>query len=329
MSSSPTTAIAASAGDEEKEDNNTINDALKVDTFVDNEANGTDGSVAESPTCPTLSAISSGRNSTVTDRNHGENEQQVSVNSVTDVSATFVDERAPSVSPRFFRRLVRQNTSSRSRGRRHGLPEDARQSSILVDDAQTGNLSTRPRSNIMLEGQQMAASVRRVNSIFFSSLSRSDVPHSLPSQEGSLNNSQIQNSNPQRRTSSPFFSLSNVFINASLVEENESDMVVDAAPLGFCYKHGKVIATLLFLVLVTLVTIMTLTIKRIVTSGNTSKPSAVPSSAPSLAPSYDPRPTLEIVQERGTLRCGLFSFQVNGTFCFKLVCDYYFRCFLI
>lgn len=329
MSSSPITTAAATAVDEEKEEINSIKDVLEVGTFADNEANGSDRSVAESPTCPTLSATSSGRNSTVTDRNHDENEQHVLVNAVTGVSSTFVDERAPNPSPRFFRRLGRQSTPPRSRRCRDGLPEDARDSSIVVDDAQAGNSSTRPLSNIMSGGQQMAASVTRVNSIFFSSLSRSDLPHSLPSQEGSLNNSQILNRTRQRRTSSPFFSLSNVFINASLVEENESDVVVDAEPMGFCYKHGKIIATLSFLALVTLVTIMTLTIKEHVTSRNTSTLSSVPSSAPSLAPSYDPRPTLEIVQERGTLRCGLVSFQVEGTFCFKLVCDSYLWCFLM
>ncbi|KAL3798805.1 hypothetical protein HJC23_004593 [Cyclotella cryptica] len=187
-----------------------------------------------------------------------------------------------------------------------------------VNNAQTGDASIRSTSNVMLGGQNMMASVRRVNSIFFSSLSRSGLTRSLPSQEGSLNNSQIQNSSNQRRQSSPFFSLSNVFINASLVEENESNVVVDAEPIGFCHKHGKVIATLSFLVLVAFVTIMTLTLKRIIEARNMSLPSPVPSFAPSLAPSYDPRPTLEIVQERGTLRCGLVSFQFEGTFCFKL-----------
>eukprot|EP00804_Cyclotella_cryptica_P018126 CCRYP_005904-RA/>CCRYP_005904-RA protein AED:0.17 eAED:0.17 QI:0/0/0/1/0.66/0.5/4/0/468 len=63
---------------------------------------------------------------------------------------------------------------------------------------------------------------------------------------------------------------------------------------------------------------MTLTLTEVISLRSIPQPLPVPSSAPSMAPSYDPRPTLEIVKERGKVRCGMHISQANGTFRFRL-----------
>jgi hypothetical protein len=192
-----------------------------------------------------------------------------------------------------------------------------------------GDEDERPMSSIEMEQPRMTATVRHLSSTIFDSFSSSRF--NLSSIGGSLNNSQ---------------GAGDILIGATLVEPIE--VVADVATMGFCQRHGKVIGSLSFIVLVGFVTFVATTYNRIgmfcedasysisnfvyITNshpgmwGNTLQPTAAPSSMPSMAPSFDPRPTLQIVQDRGVLRCGLHESQTRGSFRYQLVSGRFVSC---
>lgn len=160
----------------------------------------------------------------------------------------------------------------------------------------------RPMSNIVIEEPPtpMTATVRRMSSTLFTSFGSSRF--NLSSRGGS---SRDHSNNSE-----------NILINATVVEP-----VVEAESMGFCYTHGKIIAALSFVLMVGFVTFVALTYDRPDMWGNTLQPTSVPSSMPSMAPSFDPRPTLQIVQDRGSVRCGMHQSTTPGTFRYQLVCN--------
>ena len=149
----------------------------------------------------------------------------------------------------------------------------------------------------------MTATVRHLSSTLFSSFNSSRFRLSS-TRGGSLASSSHHTGD--------------ILINATLVEPVE---VAEAEPEGFCQKHAKVIGSVSFIFLVAFVAFVSFTYDRIGMWGNTLSPTLAPSSVPSMAPSFDPRPTLEIVQERGSVRCGLNEYHNKGSFRYQLVGD--------
>lgn len=102
----------------------------------------------------------------------------------------------------------------------------------------------RPMSSIEVDQPRMTATVRHLSSTLFSSFSSSRF--NLSGISGSLNNSQ---------------GAGDILIGATLVEPIE--VVADVATMGFCQRHGKIIGSLSFIVLVGFVTLVVTTYKTI------------------------------------------------------------------
>ena len=108
-------------------------------------------------------------------------------------------------------------------------------------------------------------------------------------------------------------------ISATLVEEDDGGEVEMAERVGFFERRGKVVALALCFVL--LAVILPLVYMAVVVplrpDVQSMLPSMLPSSSPSLLPSSSPsfnlRPTLDIVKERGFVRCGYRSIWGNLT----------------
>ncbi|KAL7517166.1 hypothetical protein ACHAWX_002114 [Stephanocyclus meneghinianus] len=276
------------------EDATSINAGL-VNTCDESGACDRDESLAISSS-PRDSAVEASNNST--DRRWSK--QPAALNS-SEIGASQVDERAPNINIRFFR------LSSRRTSFRESLNDESNNNS---DSVRTGNSPIIPASNNAVQDQEMTASVQLVTSVLASSLSGSGLSRSSVLQDDSLSN--------QSRRSSHARDNSNPLIDATLVVENEPIEIVVAQPEGFFHRHGKIIALVSSVVIVVFVTFMTLTLTEVIALRSTPQPLPMPSSAPSLAPSYDPRPTLEIVKERGKVRCGMHVSQANGTFRYRL-----------
>jgi hypothetical protein len=100
-------------------------------------------------------------------------------------------------------------------------------------------------------------------------------------------------------------------ISATLVEEDDGGEVVMAERVGFFERRGKVVALALCFVL--LAAIFPLVHVALVVPLRPDVPSMLPSMLPSSSPSFDLRPTLDIVKERGFVRCGYRSIWGNLT----------------
>mmetsp|Transcript_28992 Transcript_28992/g.60345 ORF Transcript_28992/g.60345 Transcript_28992/m.60345 type:complete len:767 (+) Transcript_28992:199-2499(+) len=98
-----------------------------------------------------------------------------------------------------------------------------------------------------------------------------------------------------------------VLISATLVEEAE---VVMAEPVGFIESkwHFFVPSMCIMLALFTLLLALSLT----GVIGNHGRENQLEISEPSLSPTFDPGPTLEIVQKRGRVVCGLGSSVISS-----------------
>ncbi|KAL3796748.1 hypothetical protein HJC23_010895 [Cyclotella cryptica] len=212
----------------------------------------------------------------------------------TDIGAMHVDERAPNINLRFFRGLAARHRtrSQRARTRDLRVGQIGRQETAGAATSIGGNqppdemvASVRPISNIMLEQQQQQGqtqSRRFFPNSLFSSLSQSSW--FLLSSDGT----------------------GSVLLSATLVEPLEYAVVKE---LTWLEKHAKVLLPLSVLVVIALIGSVTPVVV-IALRQNNAVPTEMPSEAPSFAPSQDPRPTLQIVQERGHLLCGL---QPDGT----------------
>lgn len=93
-------------------------------------------------------------------------------------------------------------------------------------------------------------------------------------------------------------------IRAELVEPSEQGEVVVAEPVGYVaqrYKRIGFAMCFLFLVIIIAVS-LSVTLRKNADTGQSDTP--LPSMPPSPTPTFDLRPTLDIVQERGHVRCG-------------------------
>jgi len=100
---------------------------------------------------------------------------------------------------------------------------------------------------------------------------------------------------------------SEVLVSATLVQEAE---VVMAEPVGFIESkwHFFVPSMCIMLALFTLLLALSLT----GVIGNHGRENQLEISEPSLSPTFDPGPTLEIVQKRGRVVCGLGSSVISS-----------------
>lgn len=200
------------------------------------------------------------------------------------VGFTQVDERAPNINLRFFRGLGTRNRSQRRRNRERRAQRRSEQEGNSTESLASANnppvqeemvAEVRPMSNINLEtlGRSQTGASRR----FVSSLSQSRM---------------FGGSN----------ATDDVLISATLVEEEELEYAV-AEEMSCWQKRAKILIPSLCFSLILLVSLVAWA----TTKAPRPEPSEMPSEMPSIAPSQDPRPTLEIVQERGHLSCGVAS----------------------
>jgi len=96
-------------------------------------------------------------------------------------------------------------------------------------------------------------------------------------------------------------------VQATLVEEVEQGEVVMAEPLSYFARKWKIAVFVIVFLVGALAVSLSLFIAQNQKAEEKEKfvPSEYPSSSPSAPPSFDPSPTLEIVQKRGYVRCGL------------------------
>ena len=217
-----------------------------------------------------------------------------------DVGAEYIDEPAPSLNVRFFRLASRGTSLGNSSSQHSNSQSISRRTTTLTN-------SLRPMSNIIVEESDestMSASIRRRISMLRSSLSNSF----------GVNSSRESNARSNADCSNESSGV--LLINARLVESMEE---AEAVPMKFCQKHAKFIAAISVIILVTSITFVTLVVQRMVEFRNSPSPTITPSSFPSIAPSYDTRPTLAIVQERGSIRFGMHESASPGTFRYRLV----------
>ena len=208
---------------------------------------------------------------------------------------------------RLFRGLARRaregsarTLRARDRSARRRRREAAAAASMSTTNAgenpqeQTGELvaDARPISSIHMQNQQE----RRQSQ----SNPRRLIPNSIRSSLSASNRSWIKHHSTES---------GDVLINATLVEEEEPLEYAVAEEMNFWQRNASFLLPCLSF---TLVVILAATITPIVLLERQENRmlSQMPSEAPSLAPSQDPRPTLVIVQERDTLKCGV---DVNDT----------------
>ena len=195
-----------------------------------------------------------------------------------EVGAVQVNEQAPHVNRRFYLGLNRPSVIARNRRARR---ERAARRRRAASGGEDGNSAT-------------AAGIS-------TSASAGGASHqaSTPTRRSSVMN----------RMSAAFSRVaSQILIEATLVEEDAPVVgeVVEARPMGFFERKWKVFALIMGCALVLMTVLLTTLIARdddVIREYDVV--STVPSSMPSIMPSFDTRPTLEIVQERGYLTCGL------------------------
>ncbi|KAL7536958.1 hypothetical protein ACHAWF_005611 [Thalassiosira exigua] len=97
-------------------------------------------------------------------------------------------------------------------------------------------------------------------------------------------------------------------VRATLVEEEEIGEVYEAQPMGFWHRRGKKVAWLAVLLSLTLTVFLSLTLTGVIGGLDVETEGGA---RPSAAPTFDPRPTLEVVQNRGHVLCGLESNMIE------------------
>ena len=200
------------------------------------------------------------------------------------VGFTQVDERAPNINLRFFRGLGTRNRSQRRRNRERRAQRRSDQ-----EGNSTGSLAS---ANNPPGQEEMVAEVRPMSNINLEALSRSQTGQSR----------RFVSSLSQSRMFGGSNATNDVLISATLVEEEELEYAV-AEEMSCWQKRAKVLIPSLCFCLILLVSLVSWAIVSRSSRSDTEMPSEMPSSAPS----QDPRPTLEIVQERGHLLCGVAS----------------------
>ena len=216
----------------------------------------------------------------------------------TEVGAQQINQRAPQVNRRFFQGLASPSARQRNREERRRVREAA------AAAAQTENGDNNEAANGGEEPQQCR---RQTTS------------------------ETVENTRePSRRTSAMYRSVAgrinaaidrlsireSVLIEAQLVEEeddkHDDTPVYEAQKVGYMEQRCKGFAIIFSVVLVVLAVLMSVFIVRANNNNNNNNNNnedevSVPSMLPTGAPTFAIRPTLDIVRERGYIRCGFYE----------------------
>lgn len=200
------------------------------------------------------------------------------------VGAIQINERAPQINRRFFMGLDRP-------GARQRRTEDraARRAAAARRDSTT---PVEDQNNSNTGGQAAETLEMSRNTLLSTSSNRHEMNDSVELA--------VQSSFIPRRISFSFNRRvtrqdSTMLIEATLVEDSE---IYEAKTMGFCQRYWKFI----FAITVIILTTSTLVGIFFISPPFTKAPKT---SSPTLSPTFDPRPTLDIVQERGYLLCGV------------------------
>ena len=187
------------------------------------------------------------------------------------VGATAIPEPAPQLNRRFFLGLNRASARFRARQRRE--TRRRRNEGGDAEEQRTENDDTEQQNR----RQQTAGSAGRN-----SDRRRSSILRFIPDVLASYNQ--------------------DLPIRATLVQEESQGEIVEAKRVGFFEGHWKLLFLSCLLLLGTAITLGMLL-------GTVSTSPEVTDKAPTAAPTYDPRPTLEIIQSNGFIRCGMDTDQ--------------------
>lgn len=201
------------------------------------------------------------------------------------VGAIQINERAPQINRRFFMGLDRPGARQRRTEDRAARRAAARRGSGSTTPAEDQNNSN--------TGGQAAETLE---------VSRNTLLTTSSNRHEEMNDSvesAVQSSFITRRISFSFNRRvtrqdSTMLIEATLVEDSE---IYEAKTMGFCQRYW------MFIFAITVVILTTSTLVGLFIEPPFTK--APKTSPPTLSPTFDPRPTLDIVQERGYLLCGV------------------------
>jgi hypothetical protein len=202
------------------------------------------------------------------------------------VGAIQINERAPQINRRFFMGLDRPGARQRRAEDRAARRAAARRGSTTpVEDQVNSNTGGQAAETLEMSG----------NTLLLSSSSNRHAE-----MNNSVESAAVQSSFIPRRISFSFINRvsrhdSTMLIEATVVEDSE---IYEAKTMGFCQRYWKFIFAITVIILTTSTLVGTLVIEPPFTK-------APKTSSPTLSPTFDPRPTLDIVQERGYLLCGV------------------------
>ena len=213
----------------------------------------------------------------------------------TEVGAQQINQRAPQVNRRFFQGLASPSVRQRNREERRRVREAA-----AAAAAQTENGENSTDNNGDVNGGEQPQQCRRQTT-----------------------SETVENTRePSRRTSAMYRSVAgrinaaidrlsireSVLIEAQLVEEEDDTPVYEAQKVSYMEQRCKRFAIIFSVVLVVLAVLMSVFIVRANNNSNDDEVVAnVPSMKPTGAPTFDRRPTLDIVRDRGYIRCGFYE----------------------
>ena len=216
----------------------------------------------------------------------------------TEVGAQQINQRAPQVNRRFFQGLASPSARQRNREERRRVREAAAAAAaVQTDNNEAANGGEEPTSSRTQQCRRQATSETVENT-----------------------------REPSRRTSAMYRSVAgrinaaidrlsireSVLIEAQLVEEDDDKHddtpVYEAQKVGYMEQRCKRFAIIFSVVLVVLAVLLSVFIVQANNNKNNNEVVAnSPSMQPTGAPTFDMRPTLDIVRERGYIRCGFYE----------------------
>ncbi|KAL9179839.1 hypothetical protein ACHAXT_007809 [Thalassiosira profunda] len=219
----------------------------------------------------------------------------------TEVGAIQVDEQAPQVNRRFYLGLDRASARMRNARRRQERRRRIREQEGLASGTQGGSTGDHNRTSNTSAGGVIREQEGRASGTQGGSTGDTvNNGSGLHRVHSSRRPSMVQ------RMSAIFAHVSagEPLVQATLVEDDEAEVVV-AQRMGFLQRMWKLLAGLMCVLL-----ILAILLAALLSGSNVSKETEIydmPSTMPSMYPTYDPAPTLQRVQVRGKLRCGLSS----------------------
>ena len=230
--------------------------------------------------------VESSVTSNIGDNQSSPRKQRLSASGNHEAGAVQVNEQAPQVNRRFFlglnRPSARARNAERRRRRRAALEER--------DDNLDAQVSQTQRRASVGASRRRGSSVAPVTERMSNALARLG---SIPMVEATL-------------------------VESTIHEEDQE--VYEAERMGYCESRWKMFAFIMGVLLVLLAVLMSIFIEKSVFKNDSmAVPTLVPSVQPSSSPSYDTRATLDIVRERGFIRCGISDAAMKvGTRSFTL-----------